>query len=66
MNTLTMIILIISMIVSALVCNKIQRAYMAFIGADVMIYNKKIKVVIIIVLGVFIYSVITGVLGLSA
>lgn len=45
MNAILTIIFIVSMILSSIIVNKIQRAYMSFIGSDVMLYNKKHKIV---------------------
>ena len=65
MNAILTVIFIVSMILSSVIVNKIQRAYMSFIGADVMLYNKKHKFVWIILLGCLIFGLIGKLFGLG-
>lgn len=65
MNAILTIIFIVSMILSSIIVNKIQRAYMSFIGSDVMLYNKKHKIVWIILLGCLIFGLIGKLIGLG-
>ncbi len=57
------IVLIVSIVISAMLINKIQQVFMNLIGADVMFFNGKFKIVWILLVGFVIFGLIGRLLG---
>lgn len=59
------ILLIISIIVSSIIINKVQQLFMQFLNIDFMFVNAKRKLFAILVLGFVITAVVAKLLGLT-
>jgi len=57
------IVLIVSLVLSATIINRIQQAFMNLIGANVMFFDGKIKIFWIILVGCIIFGLIGRLLG---
>lgn len=56
----SLIVFIISFVLAVIVVNKLQQIYMRLMGADMMYYSAKNKLIAIFVVGVVIASLILG------
>lgn len=56
MGTKIWIIFIVSLIVAAVLVNKVQRLYMKLMGAEYMFFNGKKKLIAIVIIGLLITS----------
>jgi len=60
------IIFIVSFIIAAVIVNKVQQLYMKIMGADMMYFSMKKKLVAIILVGVLVYSLFANIFGLGS
>lgn len=65
MKILIFIIIFVSFILSIVIVNKVQQLYMKLIGAEVMFFNAKKKLIAIAVIGLFIAACILQLFGLD-
>lgn len=56
----SLVVFIISFVLAVFVVNKLQQIYMKLMGADMMYYSAKKKLIAIFVVGVVIASLILG------
>ncbi len=53
-------LLIVSIIISALIVNSLQKLWMKFIGADAIFFSSKSKLAVIAAVGFIVYSMINS------
>ncbi len=56
MQTFGLVIIVVSYVLAAFLVNKVQKLYMKMIGADVMLYSRRNKLIAIFIVG----AIITG------
>lgn len=60
------IVFIVSFIIAAVIVNKVQQLWMRLMGADMMYFSMKKKLVAIVLVGFFIFVLIGSMLGFSS
>ena len=58
-----LVVLVVAFIVSSIIVNAVQQMFMNFIGADVMFFNGKTKLFIIVILGFVLFSLVAKLFG---
>ena len=65
LEILMLVVFVIALIVSAMIVNAVQQMFMNFIGADVMFFNGKTKLAIIVILAFLMFRFVAGFFGLT-
>ena len=65
MDILILVVFVIALIVSAMIVNAIQQMFMNFMGADVMFFNGKTKLFIIVILAFILFGLVAKLFGLA-
>lgn len=60
------IVFIVSFIIAAVIVNKVQQLWMKLMGADMMYFSMKKKVVAIVLVGFLVFGLIGSVLGFGS
>lgn len=60
------IVFIVSFIISAVIVNKVQQLWMRLMGADMMYFSMKKKLVAIALIGLLIFGLIGALLGFGS
>ena len=60
------IVFIVSFIIAAVIVNKIQQLWMRLMGADMMYFSMKKKMVAIVLVGFLVFGLIASILGFSS
>ena len=63
LEILMLVVLVVAFIVSSIIVNAVQQMFMNFIGADVMFFNGKTKLFIIVILGFVLFSLVAKLFG---
>lgn len=66
MQILLTIVFIVSFIIAAVIVNKVQQLYMKLMGADMMYFSMKKKLIAIVVVGILVFSLIVSFFGLGS
>ena len=66
MMVLAWILFIASFIVAAVIVNKVQQLYMKLMGADMMFFSMKKKLIAIVVVGILIFGLVGRLFGLES
>ena len=66
MQILLTIVFIVSFIIAAVIVNKVQQLYMKLMGADMMYFSMKKKLIAIVVVGILVFSLIGSFFGLGS
>ena len=65
MGVVIWIIFIIALIVAALLVNKVQQLYMKMMGADVMFFNGKKKIISIVIIAIVLTAFVINLFGIE-
>lgn len=65
MGVVIWIIFIIALIVAALLVNKVQQLYMKMMGADVMFFNGKKKIIAILIIAIVLTAFVINLFGIE-
>lgn len=65
MGVVIWIIFIIALIVAALLVNKVQQLYMKLMGADVMFFNGKKKIIAIVIIAIVLTAFVINLFGIE-
>ena len=66
MKVLQSIVFIISFIIAAAIVNKVQQLWMKMMGADMMYFSMKKKLIAIVVVGIIVFGLFGKVLGFAS
>lgn len=60
------IVFIASFIIAAVIVNKVQKLWMRLMGADMMYFSMKKKLIAIVVVGIIVFGLVGSILGFSS